>query len=360
MTDFFKLKRIDLQLQEVIGPVTFFDVNPLNLDSEKALVLKDPNYNPYFIYPDTGFDFDDVQDKLDAIDEHESPLGKLMHDKRNLFIDKCEMLKYRGSSRFTTFCKKVYGIPTNKVLEHAGTLLNIEPDKEDKRMTSAQAASLIQAEVNHYGFDYTVHTKPMATSAMVLVAKKKILVKDNYQFSDNFIRRLIIHEIGTHVLRAENGKEQPFQIFFHGFPNYLATEEGLAVYNEERFGLLSNDTLRDYAARCIAVQMALTCSFSDIYNYLLEFFPPSTAFKLTTRAKRGLGDTSKPGGCTKDYIYIDGYLKVKNYLDNGGSLNLLYFGKVGLEHLKFLQDIPGLSRPRFMPQNQSFKSLLSF
>ncbi|MBW2965116.1 flavohemoglobin expression-modulating QEGLA motif protein [Candidatus Woesearchaeota archaeon] len=360
MSDFFRLKKIDYELQKVINPVSFFDVNPLNLDSEKEIVLKDPDYNPYFIYSTTPFDFEQVQKQLASIDEHESALGELLNDKRNLFIDKCEMLKSRGSDKFTVFSKKVYGLPSRAVLDRAVSFLSLESENEEKVISSRKAVNMIQAEVRHQGFDYEVSSRQMSASAMVLVSKKRIYVKDNSMFSENYVRRLMIHEIGTHVLRAENGKDQPFMIFFHGFPNYLSTEEGLAVVNEERFGLLNNENLKNYAARAIAVKMAMSKSFSEIYNYLRQFFPDSTAFKITARAKRGLADTSRPGGCTKDYVYISGYMKVKKYLDNGGSLDALYAGKVGVEHIDRIKGVQNLSRPRFLPKNQTFKSLLSF
>jgi uncharacterized protein (TIGR02421 family) len=360
MDDFFKLKNIDIRLQRIINSVSFFDVNPLNLNSEKIRVLEDPDYNPYFIYPRKVFDFDDVQAMLHSLDEHDSALGDLLNTKRNVFIDKCEMLKNRGSPKFTVFAKKVYGVPSREVLERAVSFLSLQSEREPKTVPSSQAVNIIQAEINHYGFDYAVSAKTMSASAMVLVARRKIFVKDNFQFSQNFIRRLVIHEIGTHVLRAENGREQPFMMFFHGLPDYLPTEEGLAVINEERFGLLNKENLKNYAARAIAVQMAMTKSFSHINNYLLDFFSPTTAFRLATRAKRGIADTSKPGGCPKDYVYIDGYLKLKKYLDNGGSINSLYLGKVGIEHLPLLKEVQGLNRPKYFPKNQSFKSLLSF
>lgn len=360
MSDFFRLKKIDYELQQVINPVSFFDVNPLNLDAEKDRVLQDPDYNPYFLYSTTPFDFGTVQEQLAAIDEHESPLGELLNDKRDLFIDKCEMLRSRGSPKFTVFSKKVYGLPSRAVLDRSVSFLSLESEKEEKNISSRQAVSMIQAEVRHQGFDYHVTSRQMSASAMVLVAKKRIYVKDNSMFSDNYIRRLMVHEIGTHVLRAENGKDQPFMIFFHGFPNYLSTEEGLAVVNEERFGLLNNENLKNYAARAIAVKMAMTKGFSEIYQYLCQFFPPSTAFKIATRAKRGLADTSKPGGCTKDYVYIAGYMKVKNYLEKGGSINALYAGKIGVEHIERIRGVQNLSTPRFLPKNQTFKSLLSF
>ncbi|MBW2967837.1 flavohemoglobin expression-modulating QEGLA motif protein [Candidatus Woesearchaeota archaeon] len=360
MSDFFILKKIDQELQQVINPVTFFDVNPANLYAEQDLVLKDPDYNPYFIYPRPGFDFGIVQESLNSINDHDSALGELFRMKRNLFLDKCEMLRNRGSSRFTIFARKVYGLPTKQVLEHAATLLTIESETEDKTIPSTRAAEMIRAEIKHHGFDYAVDTLSMSASAMVLVSKKKILVKDSSMFSHNYVQRLLIHEIGTHVLRAENGKEQPFMIFFHGLPDYLPTEEGLAMVNEERFGLLTNENMKNYAARAIAVKMAMSASFSKVYNYLLDYFSPATAFRIAARAKRGIADTSKPGGCPKDFVYIAGYLKLKEYLNSGGKVDDLYVGKIGVEHVNMLKDIPGLSKPRFLPKNQTFKSLLSF
>ncbi|MBW2971699.1 DUF1704 domain-containing protein [Candidatus Woesearchaeota archaeon] len=360
MSDFFKLRSIDSHLQRIINPVSFFDVNPLNLDEEKEEVFKDPDYNPYFIYGEPPFDFDKVQEELHSVDEHDSPLGHVLDKKRELFIDKSEMLRNRGAPKFSVFARKVYGLPSRRVLENSVSFLSLESETEQKTVPSNKAVHLVRAEVKHYGFDYEVSAKNMSASAMVLVAKRKIFVKDRFFFSDNFVRRLILHEIGTHVLRAENGREQPFMIFFHGFPDYLATEEGLAVVNEERFGLLNNENLKNYAARAVAVQMAMSKSFSEIYSYLLGFFNQATAFRLATRAKRGIADTSKPGGCPKDYVYIDGYLKVKDYLAKGGSLSALYTGKVGVDHVGWMKEVPGLVTPKYLPKNQSFKSLLSF
>jgi uncharacterized protein (TIGR02421 family) len=360
MEDFFKLKKIDSDLQSVINPVTFFDVNPSNLESEKEKVLKDCDYNPQFEYGEAGYDFDEIQYKLHSVDEHDSPFGKLINLKRNTYIDKCEMLQSRGTRKFSVFCKKIYGMPSREVLDRSVSLLSLESKEEPKIVNSKQARHTIQAEINHYKFGYSVLTKQMSASAMVLVAKKIMFIKDNFSFSNNYVKRLLIHEIGTHVLRAENGRAQPFMMFFHGFPNYLSTEEGLAVVNEERFGLLNNVTLKDYAARAIAVQMTVNKSFSQIYNYFLDYFPPTTAFRIAARVKRGISDSSRPGGCTKDHVYIDGYIKVKKYLENEGNLDSLYAGKIGLDDLSRLPDIPGLSKPRYLPKNQSFKSLLDF
>lgn len=360
MSDFFKLKKIDQELQKTINPVSFFDINPTNIESEKEKIIKNPDYNPQFTYPEVEHDFNKVQEQLHSIDDHNSPLGEILNQKRNLFIDKCEMMLLRGTPKFTIFAKKIYGLPSKEVLDKAVSFFTLESEKEPKTISSTYAANMLQAELNHYGFNYTVHERDMSSSAMVLVSKRKLFVRKNFMFSAKFVRRLITHEIGTHVLRAENGREQPFMLFFHGFPDYLKTEEGLAVVNEERFGLLNNSEMKNYAARAMAVKMAMTKDFSEIYRYMGEFFSPNTAFRLALRAKRGIADSSKPGGCPKDYVYIDGYLKVKEFIDNGGSINDLYYGKIDIEHLHMLGEIPGINRPKYLPKNQTFKSLLSF
>ena len=109
--------------------------------------------------------------------------------------------------------------------------------------------------------------------------------------------------------------------------------------------------------------MAQQYGFSKVYNHLKEFFSESWAYRLTCRVKRGMVDTSKPGGVTRDYSYIEGYLKVKDMFEQADEkefMRILYTGKIGLEHVDLLKDIPGLKQPKYLPKNQSFKSLLSF
>ena len=81
MGDFFKLKKIDTELQSLTSRINFLDINPINRDQEKTKVLNNPDYNPYFIYPKSRVDFDEVQAQLHSIDEDGSTLGKLLHLK---------------------------------------------------------------------------------------------------------------------------------------------------------------------------------------------------------------------------------------------------------------------------------------
>lgn len=368
MSDFFVLKKIDSQLHTILNNANFFEVNPSNIEDERKKFFEDPSYNPVFQYPELPVDPEMVEDALHSVDEHDSVLGALLEKKRNIFIDHCEMIKHRGHPRFSIFARKIHGLPSKQTMGKAAEYLMIETPDEDSTIESQAAANMLQAEINHYGFNYSVHRREMSANAFVNIPKQMIFLKTSHVFSNNYIKRLTVHEIGTHILRAENGKQQPFQLFVHGFPDYLATEEGLAVINEERFGLLSNYQIKQYAARTIAAKMAQTKGFREVYDYLVNFLGPGEVFKIVLRAKRGVEDTSKPGGYPKDFVYLKGYLALKELIgdrkDNGAFVDSLvtslYHGKIGIDHIDCLQHIPGICKPKHLPKNQTFKSLLSF
>ena len=47
------------------------------------------------------------------------------------------------------------------------------------------------------------------------------------------MRDLIVHEIGTHVVRRENGKRSKLRLLGIGLDNYERGEEGIATMREQ-------------------------------------------------------------------------------------------------------------------------------
>ncbi|MFW5645035.1 MAG: tyrosine/phenylalanine carboxypeptidase domain-containing protein, partial [Bacteroidota bacterium] len=78
----------------------------------------------------------------------------------------------------------------------------------------------------------------------------------------------------------------------------------------------------------------------EVYDEMKKYFRKEIAFKLALRAKRGISDTSEPGGCTKDHLYLKGYYEIRSFIENGGSYSDLYIGKTGLSHINKLHKIP--------------------
>ena len=364
MSDFFKLQEIDTKIHEFTSKISSINFNPTNLVEEYEKVKNDSDYNPQFNYPELTFNPEKAREFMHDIDQHESVLGDILEQKRRLTLDKIDMFANRGNNKFSIYSKKAYGMPAESTLKKASEFLNLDSDKEEKTISSAKALKILRAELVHRGFNYEFAEREMSATASIQASSRRLFLKKGFMLSPNYVKRLVIHEIGTHALRAENGRLQPFKIFMQGFPNYLLTEEGLAVWNEERFGLLLKENLKNYAARAVAVKMAQSSPFNEVFNYLKGLFGESWAFRLTARVKRGLIDTEKPGGATRDFTYLEGYLKVKKHFEDAENINAelkrFYVGKITLEHLDLISEIPGVLPPKYLPKNTSFKSLNSF
>ncbi|MEA3430806.1 MAG: DUF1704 domain-containing protein [Nanoarchaeota archaeon] len=343
-------KHADYVLDRASKKLSFLYINPINSVAEKQKCFADPSYNPQFKYRKIRFSLDLLKRRLKKLKIPTGPYHEVLEMAKKHHLDKISMLKNIGTSRFTKYCMRVYGKPTQSLVRKAKDLIELSVVKDVKKLKSDKYIPMLQRGLEDYGLkEWKIkQINGLGSSAYVNISDKTVLLRRGQNFTDNYVKRLIVHEIGSHVLRAENGALQELKLFSSGFPNYIATEEGLAVINEERMGLLDNATLKKYAGRVIATNMALECSFSEIYTYLLKFFSRLTAYKITMRAKRGISDTSQPGGCTKDHVYLKGYLMLKKYFKKGGSIKKLYYGKISLEALNLVEKMPDLVEPRIL------------
>ena len=76
-------------------------------------------------------------------------------------------------------------------------------------------------------------------------------------------------------------------------------------------------------------------SYREFIDELLRVYENDyyTVFSYLVRLKRGLKDTSKNYIFLKDIIYINGFIQIKHFVENGGNINELYFGKISLQDL---------------------------
>ena len=140
------------------------------------------------------------------------------------------------------------------------------------------------------------------------------------------IRSIIAHEIEGHYLRKVNGRKSDFSIVSRGTAKYIETDEGIAIYNQNRF-LTSKD--RKYYSifeRYYFVQYALKHSYRRLVKHLSEFYNDDyeRVFTFMLRLKRGFTDPSKEGVFMKDVVYLNGYVQVKDAIERGISMQDLY------------------------------------
>ena len=328
--------KIDRTLAHVSRKLSFLVVNPTNMKTEQKKVFKDSHYNPEFSYRLPPKDLAKYRNALRKIKIPRTVVGKVLHEKRIELLKQIYLTKTIGTKEFTKHSIAIYDKPSQALVNKSKQLLKLQPTIKGAKLGKMSIVKKFLDSCANHKFTCEIVEKEMAAKAAVNARKKKIYFNPDHHFTEKDIKRLTLHEIGTHIKRAENAKKQKLQLYRIGFPYYLATEEGLAVYNEEQADVQTIDIIRQYAGRVVAVDLALKNPFNVVYTTLQNYFTDAEAYTITLRVKRGLKYTKQPGGHTKDHIYLKGFYIVKDFVRKGGNLKDLYVGKIGVEHVPLL------------------------
>lgn len=332
-------------------------LKPENLAEERVRAEQDPLYNPVFQYRPLPEDLADIQRKLDELLVGESPLGHLFKKKRTELLHRIELLRARGDARaFVTASTVLFGAPSSVLLAAAQSTLRSQiacdlPPPAAQLLTAAKAVPKFEEVLQRYGLhDWQVSVRP-ALVADCTVGGTSMYLREGALFSEEHIRSLIAHEIETHILTAENGKQQPFELFRRGFAGYLDTQEGLAVWSQNRVLSTYHEKRFGPARNVLAIAYAAEHSFADTRRYLEEElgYRSEKALSKAIDLKRGFHVTSEPGSFTKGLVYFRGLRAIEHFLQQGGAIERLFVGKVALEDLELIEKTPGLQPPILLP-----------
>jgi len=147
------------------------------------------------------------------------------------------------------------------------------------------------------------------------------------------------HEIGTHFIRRFNERFQPWgnnKQNKYGLEKSLKTEEGVASVNQCVRGAWEKRPLYMHtsALKYFACTMATEMGFCELFKVLEKYITNGRErFSFCTRIKRGMTDTSQPGGYYKDKVYLEGAVE---YLQGRKSMDIiaLHSSKLSFEDLK--------------------------
>ena len=355
--DFLPYHELDAQLTSIDRKLQLLShLKPANLKEEKEKFLQDPTYNPYFKYKELTFDAPALKQQLKKMEERfdDSPLSKLFQKKAQEHHQKILLLESRGGDHFTERSFELYGKPTEALLEEAKKRLSTQP-KEFVEVTKYYSVPEAILEFERVFQEYGLHHWRIKVNRHMVSAcsagkESTLFIREGIKFSEERLRMVVAHEIETHILTAENGKQQGYGLFNRGFGNFLETQEGLAIWNQEQISTVDNEKNYRSAALIFVVEYARKHGFAETYDYCLKLsMTPDRALQTTLKVKRGLGDTSQAGVFTKDALYFSGYLQVQNFVVNGGNLKDLYYGKYNLDDLELIKKIPDLKEPMILP-----------
>lgn len=187
-----------------------------------------------------------------------------------------------------------------------------------------------------------------------------VRIKRGARFSRRDIAQLEFHEGQVHVATALNGRAQPVMSFIgYPSPRTTATQEGLAVLTEFLTQSTSLERMRRLADRTLAIKMAEEgADFCELYRFFLkQGHGELAAYDCARRVCRG-GLVEGGAPFTKDVCYLDGLLRVTNFLRVAlvkGHLDyvpLFFVGKIDAEDVPLFGRLQreGIVRaPDFLP-----------
>jgi uncharacterized protein (TIGR02421 family) len=343
-------------------------LSPTNRKEELAAfcqaVHEDRIYNPQFNYDPLP----DLKEKELLVFKNSlnrgDPIESIFYEAALYRLGEIRGAQSHSAADITDVSLEIYGRPNQSLLDLSRrNLQELKPDQASytgarpgKTYNAEELAAVCREAMKQYGFEWKVIVKKeFGAKAAVDNLVREFWIRSDVQFHESLVTMLIVHEIGCHVLRSENGYAQPLKIFGRGLPAYQYTEEGLAEYSEEQAGVLSDDTIYRISGRAIGVDSALNGSFHDVYLALKDYFDVEMVFDIAQRAKLGIADTSQPGSYTKDYTYLAGLLKIRQFFQQPDKelINALYAGKVGFHHLDtvaMLQREGYLVKPKALPE----------
>lgn len=351
------LEEVSNILADIRTPITYV-FTPINLEDEKKKFFDSEIYNPQFKYTILKnrnreiFEILDYLDRIDDVDPRISDFYLELIKSKELVHKLYESV---GNNQLVTkYSEERYGSVSPKLFQNATLVIKgntgkynvVDSEKErgEKKLGINDVVEIMKYFLDLYNlndWNVIISKKNLNKNIRVGVKDKEIVLGSSQISKSTFrLKKTIVHEIGTHVLRWYNGQ-------LSGIPaltksnnaGYHDIEEGLASYNEEISGLMDFSTLRQKALLVYAIYIGKNLSFRQLYTVLRGFVSKNTAFNLTLRVKRGLSDTSIPGIYAKDASYFRGFRLVRKRIENNPALyKKLYAGKIGLKQVSWVDD----------------------
>ncbi len=272
------------------------------------------------------------------------------------------MLEQIGTPAFYKISSELYGTPQKTLLDGKSKTINLARHL-DATLTAYSFENLTgQAQAQSFGAQefadrlaeklapHFVDNAPKIVlsntlSAKAVAGRTRIRIRKTARFSPMDVRQLLHHEALVHTATAINGRSQDnFPILAAAHAGTTEIQEGLAVFAEIITGCMDPVRFKRLVNRVIAIQISVEgADFIEVFHYFKEQGSEDMqAYENTRRVFRG-GVLSGGAPFTKDGVYLNGLLRVHNYmrtmikLGRADLIQILFVGKLDLE------DVPALA-----------------
>jgi uncharacterized protein (TIGR02421 family) len=302
------------------------------------------------------------------------PAGQWLRRQATAIEGAARMLAVVGTPDFFRWSAALYGAPSKPLWDRRTTSLELARRLDrllhrldrgvvpaSPPLTAVALAERMRSRVTALFDDATPEVLVVDhLSAKAVAGQKRIRIHGRAPFTEADLAQLFSHEAMIHVATKLNGQAQrDLAVLASGHPGTTRTQEGLAVFSELITGAMTPARFRRLSNRVLAIQMSIDgADFLEVYRFFLDRTDdPAQSFEDARRVFRG-GVLTGGAPCTKDNVYLDGLLRVHNFLRVAVELGridvvpILFCGRLDLEDvpaLVHLRDRGLCHPPRFLP-----------
>lgn len=335
-----QLLKLDKEIMDIDKKLNILKIiTPKNIQSEKIkFIASEGEYIPQLQYRESNLDIEQLYTIISKIEIPDIPLSGIYKRKKQEVIDKLYFIQAfyeQNIENLNLFSKKLYGDIIWENLEFAKNLIfqksPILPENEFLTLDE------IRNYINKFNYIYNINIelKEKEIGSRFSLKWNQLLIKNASLVGKREIRSIVAHEIEGHYLRKVNGLKHKFTIFSQWTAGYLPLEEGIAIYNQNKFLTKSDRKYYSPSERYYFIDYLQNHSYSETLEEFKRFYENDfgAIYKYLIRFKRWVKDVSSTYCFSKDVVYLNGYLEVKKYIQNGGNLKEFYFWKIWLQDL---------------------------
>ncbi len=335
------LLKVDKKLMEIDKKINLLKIlSPKNVASERLKFIQSQwEYIPQFEYNEVKLDIPFLIEQIQKIEIPDIPLGHLYNEKKQEILHKLlfvQAFMKQNIKDMNKYLELLYGKINQEYVEVAQEIIQAKEDvsDEEEKLTLDEIRDYVK-KFNHI-YDLQLQLVEKESWARFSLKWDKLSVVSRVGIWKREMRAVIAHEIEGHYLRKINGRKQKFSLFASGTAGYIVTEEGLAIYNQSRFLTKKDQKYYSIFERYYFLDIALKNSYKDMVQKHLEYYNNDywLVFAYILRMKRWIRDVTSSYVFTKDVVYLQWYLQIKNYVKDGGKINELYFGKIKLSDIE--------------------------
>lgn len=282
----------------------------------------------------------------DAARRERSPLGRVYFARIEEIAIELELQAAAGTPAIAELSARRFATEgseasaTAKRWASAGAEVREEPRRATDDAHPSSLRSLLESEIGARRLPFGVRVVD-GLASLAATGSRNVYVSRGRLVTDAVARRTAIHEIEGHVVPRARARLLPLRLFFVGTAGGHDTQEGFALWHEEKAELLDGERRFELGLRHLACDaMAKGADFVEVMRHLTRDFGAHDSVALGIAERIFRGSDGRTLGLGRERVYLPHFLRVRERLARRpADAMVLGAGQLGLDVLDLAREI---------------------